>query len=121
MPCKPPVGDCKDTRGYHNATNLQSSADENDEQIVDELSFEELDGFEEEKVIEEERLLVADAGHDASVGVVAGLGSVLVRISPQQLQHQFGRDFAGKWGRTYTHRIKDIAVPYAIDTEFTIY
>ena len=83
IPCKSPVGDCKDTRGYHNATNLQSSADENDEQIVDELSFEELDGFEEEEVIEKERLLVADAGHDASVGIVTGLRSVLVRIGPQ--------------------------------------
>jgi len=62
---------------------LKSSADENDEQIVDELSFEELDGFEEEEVIEKERLLVADAGHDAPMGVVTGLRSVLVRIGPQ--------------------------------------
>ena len=59
---------------------------------MDELAFEKLDGFEEEKVVEQEGAFVADAGDDAPMSVVARLRSILVGISPQQLQHQLGRD-----------------------------
>ena len=61
---------------------MKSSADEDKEEVVDKFSFEEFDGFEEEEVVEEESILVADAGDDATMGVVASLRRVFVGIRP---------------------------------------
>ena len=64
---------------------------------MDEFPLEELDGFKEEEMVEEEGVLVADASDDAAMSVVAGLRRVFVRIRAQQLQHQLRRDFAARW------------------------
>ena len=66
-----------------NISNLQSSTDEDAEKIVDELPLEELYGFEEQEMIEEESVLVTDASDYAFVSVVASLRGVFVRVCAQ--------------------------------------
>jgi hypothetical protein len=52
-----------------------------------EFAFEEFDGFEEEEMVEEERVHVAQARNDAAVSVVPRVRRVLVRVSPKKFQH----------------------------------
>ena len=74
---------------------------------MDKFSFEELDGFEEEEVVEEESILVSDAGDDATMGVVASLRCIFIGVGPQQLQHQLGRHFTKRSIANTNRRLGD--------------
>ena len=65
--------------------------------VVNGLAFEELDWFESEEVVEQERVGVFEARDDAALCVIARLRRVVLGVRPQQLDHHFRRSLTATW------------------------